>query len=156
MCVLLFKPFVLGYILLAALIQLAIFLKWIVLVPRGLDSGLMGLFLLAIFMSQRVLLGGSMLLRILILGLGFLIIYFFSKRFFPDQYRSLIKINSSPALNELLDEEESFNEKKQLFVLKSPQSISRIKEVLRGEKASFFELAMAFVLAGIFVYFLVS
>lgn len=153
MCALLLKPFVLGYILLALVLQLLVYFKRISLVPRGTDNGVMLLFLLAISMSQRISLAGSLSLRIIILALGFGLVYGASKKLYPSQYRSLINIKDPEGYEKLLDEGESFDEKKGVFTLLNKDSKARIKRKIREERSSFFDLIMALILAGLLIYF---
>lgn len=157
MCILLYKSFVLGYIALALFLQLLIYFKKIVLIPRGLDGGLMLVFLAAFFMSQRLVLGGSLALRLIILAALGLFFYGASKVFFPGQYKSLLKIRDSEEVRVLLQEGEEFNEKGELFKLKkNSPSIKRVRDYLKKGPRPIFELFMALILGGVFIYFLVN
>lgn len=157
MCILLYKPFVLGYIALALFLQLLIYFKKIVLIPRGLDGGLMLVFLAAFFMSQRLVLGGSLALRLIILTALGLFFYGASKIFFPGHYKSLLKIRNPEEVRALLQEGEEFKEKGELFRLKkNSPSIKGVKAYLKREPRPIFELFMALILGGVFIYFLVN
>ena len=156
MCALLLKPFVLGYILVGALLQLLIYFKIIKLVPRAMDNGFMLAFLVAISMSQRLTLGCSVIKRLLILGLLHLAFYAASKLVFPGQYKSLLTIKDGGAYRKLLDEGESLDEKRDIFTLKSRKSREKVEELLSQEKRPIFELLMAGLLAGLFIYFLMN
>lgn len=157
MCVLLYKPFVLGYLAAAIILQVLIYFKRIILIPRGLDGGVMVMFLAAFFMSQRLVLRGSLGLRLIILlGLG---IFFYggSKLIFPGQYKSLLKLKEPEEFLDLLEEGEEFEEKKEVFKLKKgTSSKKRINEHLRKTSKPIFELLMALFLGGVFVYFLIN
>lgn len=157
MCVLLYKSFVLGYIALAILLQLLIYFKKIILIPRGMDYGVMGMFLVAFFMSQRYILRGSMALRLIVLSVAGLLIYAGSKLLFPGQYKSLLKIRNPEEIPFLLQEGEEYNEKKERFELKkgSP-SLQQVSDFLKKGPRPVFELLMALLLVGVFIYFLVN
>ncbi|NLY36579.1 MAG: hypothetical protein GX046_05020 [Tissierellia bacterium] len=157
MCVLLLKPFVLGYIAVAILLQLLIYFKKIVLIPRGMDYGVMAMFLVAFFMSQRFVLGGSMALRLIVLFVLGVLLYGASKILFPGQYKCLLKISNPEEIKVFLQEGEEYSEKKELFLLKkNSPSIERLKDYLVRGPRPLFELLMALLLGGVFLYFLLN
>lgn len=157
MCALLHKPFVLGYLFIAILLQLFIYFKKMILIPRGMDYGVMGLFVAAFFMSQRFLLEGSLLYRGAMLGGLGLALYGGSKILFPHQYKSLLKIPKTLDIPALFEEGEDFDAKREIFILKEDQaSKRRITTALAQGPRPLFELGMALLLGAVFLYFLVN
>lgn len=156
MCALLLKPFVLGYIFLALVLQLLIYFKKLTLVPRAMDTATMLIFLLAIYMSRLLMFRGSILIRLIILGAIYLVLYFISKKVYPNQYKSLLTLKDKEGYKALLTEGESLDEKREVFTLKNPETKEKILAQLAQEKRPVFELIMALILGGIFIYFLVN
>lgn len=160
MCPLIYKNFVLGYLAALMLLSLLIYLKVIVMVPRGLDYGVMAMLAVAVLLSRRLVLGGSLLNRILVLAGIAALFYLGSKLLYPKQYTLLTEPKDKDFLESLLDPRDELRSGKETSIVKlydPAQNLSALRNLLKKEAPRpIYYLVLALVLLGICAYFILS
>lgn len=157
MCPLIYKEFVLAFLVAFALLSLLVYVKGILLIPRGLDYGAMALLAICVLLSRRLVLNGSLFYRIpLLMGVGILF-YLGSKLFYRGQYTLLSEPKDKSGLEALLGPGDEIKRGKEnsLLLLAHPKENRR--EILAYLKAEAprptYYLILSLILLGICVYF---
>ena len=158
MCPLIYRDFVLGYLAVLMAISLLVYLKVILVVPRGVDYGILVLLATSVLLSRTLILGGSLVDRVLIL-LGISVVFYLgSKLIYPKQYLLMSVPKDKEILEQLLGPLDEMKEGSDGVVLKlsNPKdNMEKITAYLKKEAPRpIYYLVLAIALGGIFVYFM--